>query len=185
MKDIKYKISFFSYWHTGGGNGISMEMDNAVIKDKNNLPYIGGKALKGLIKNSAQFIQKYQPKLVNEKFISEVFGEEDKSYENNKLIQNKFTSAHLREQVNYEFARSLFHKKHNTAIVKNKQAKPSSLRTMEATIPVELVACIENFTGDIEKLKLCFKALTKIGMKRFRGYGRCKVEIIENNAENV
>lgn len=182
MKDINYKITFYSYWHAGGKDGANKEVDNAVLKDKNNLPYIGGRTMKGLIKDGARFVNKYQPSLVSDDFIKTFFKEGDKKYEENETVENKFSSATLGFTIVKKKTHLLYHKKSNTAIEQDKQAKNSSLHTTEVTIPLTLMGRIENFTGDEKMLKLSIKAVKKLGEKRFKGLGRCKIEIIKNES---
>lgn len=182
MENIRYKITFYSYWHVGGKEGANMEVDTTPLKDKNGFPYIGGKTLKGLIKRGASYVTNYQKELVSQKFIRTVFGEQDQSYDNgsNNVIYNKFSSARLSPKIEKKYTGLLYHKKQYTALDHNKQAIAHSLRVIEATIPLELEASIENFTGNKEMLKISLKAVKKLGVKRFRGFGRCVFEIIEN-----
>ena len=45
---IDYTICFFSPWHCGSGTSAGADVDELVVKDKNGMPYIPGKTLKGL-----------------------------------------------------------------------------------------------------------------------------------------
>ena len=69
MKDLQYKIEFTSFWHTGSGLSSGTESDIVVIKDKNGLPYIPGKTLKGLLREAAETINNFDKKLVTSEFI--------------------------------------------------------------------------------------------------------------------
>lgn len=181
--DIEYKITFYSYWHAGGKDGANMEVDNTVLKDKNGMPYIGGKTMKGLIKDAARFVKNHKPTLVSDEFIKNVFGEEDNSYDKDENVKNNFGTAKLAKPIPSELAHLLFHKKSSTTIGDDKQAKHQSLRTTEVAVPLELVATIDNFTGDKPMLEYSLQALKKLGEKRFKGLGRCKVEIIKPENE--
>ncbi len=176
-KKITYRLQFNSYWHAGGKGGSTKEVDNAVLKDKNGLPYIGGKTMKGLIKDAANFINTYDKDLVSDAFMTTVFYEKDKAYINEDEVKNNFSSATLSPTISEAYAHLLFHKKSSTAIVTNKQAKKHSLRTTEVTVPLVLEGSIANFTGDDMMLENSFKALKKLGEKRFKGLGRCQIEI--------
>ena len=182
LTNLKYKITFFSYWHIGGKDGATMKVDNAVLKDKNGLPYIGGKTLKGLIRDGACFIISNQPTLIETKdFINVVFGKPDRTYsiENNKKHLNKFTSARIHQNLTKKLKGLLFHDKTSIEITDNKQAKNHSLRTMEQVMPVELYGTIENVEKSmIEEIGLCLSAVKKLGLKRNRGLGRCKIELL-------
>ena len=182
MKNISYTIKFYSYWHPGGKDGANPQIDNAVLKDKNNMPYIGGKTIKGLIKDGARFVNELNSSTISGDFIKNIFGEVDTDYKADKAAnpQNKFTSAVLKEKVKKEFAPLLYHTKERTALEADKQSKKHSLRTSEVVIPLELQGKIENFTGDKIMLELAMKAVKKLGEKRFRGLGRCEITIDKN-----
>ena len=49
---IDYTICFFSPWHCGSGTSAGADVDELVVKDKNGMPYIPGKTLKGLIREA-------------------------------------------------------------------------------------------------------------------------------------
>ena len=51
-KKIEYTITFLSDWHAGSGLSSGAEADAVVIKDSNNLPYLPGKTIKGLVKDA-------------------------------------------------------------------------------------------------------------------------------------
>ena len=142
------------------------------------MPYIGGKTIKGLIRDGAEFVKEHST-LIDDDFINNVFGKEDSDYQANKAAnpENKFTSAVLKEKINKEYAPLLYHTKERTALEADKQSKKHSLRTTEVVIPLELQGKIENFTDDESKLKLVMKAVKKLGEKRFRGLGRCEITI--------
>ncbi|MGL5562575.1 MAG: RAMP superfamily CRISPR-associated protein, partial [Tannerellaceae bacterium] len=52
--DIKYKIEFFTDWHCSSGLAAGSDVDLLVIKDRNNLPYVPGKTIKGLVKEAIE-----------------------------------------------------------------------------------------------------------------------------------
>ncbi len=179
--NVNYKITFFSFWHPGGKDGASMEIDNAVLKNKDGLPYIGGKTMKGLIRDAADFINKNHSSLVTKSFITKVFAEPDKKYsmDENNVQYNKFKSAQICQKIDKKYLSSLFHKKASIEIIENKQAKNQSLRTTELVIPVTLFGTIENYDKKyLDELKLSLSAVKKLGVKRTRGMGRCKIEIV-------
>lgn len=186
--DIEYTITFYSYWHPGGKDGANPQIDNAVLKNKNDLPYIGGRTIKGLIKDGARFINKHQPDLIGENFINRFFGEEDSDYdnENSANLKDRFTSATMKEKINPKYAQMLYHIKERTALDDEKQTINHALRTSEVVVPIELTGMIKNVNEvDEKKLELAMKAVKKLGEKRFRGLGRCKFEINSKQKSNV
>lgn len=54
--NIKYTIQFHTYWHCGSGLSAGAALDALVIKDKNGLPYVPGKTMKGLIREAVNEI---------------------------------------------------------------------------------------------------------------------------------
>ena len=50
--EIPYNITFHSNWHCDSGLASGAHLDALVIKDKNGMPYIPGKTLKGIIKEA-------------------------------------------------------------------------------------------------------------------------------------
>jgi len=133
--------------------------------------------MKGLIRDAADFVK---PLIEDNSFINKIFKEKDKKYGEEEKLENKFKSATLAYEIKKEYAHLLYHKKSSTKIIEDKQADNQSLRTTEVTIPLDLVGEIKNYTGEVKDLEICFKALKKLGEKRFKGLGRCKVEIINN-----
>ena len=85
---INYKITFLSDWHAGSGLGSGADADAVVIKDANNLPYLPGKTIKGLIKDSLLDIKEVQPEMMPKDFIKTHFGYEVRD-ENKKVIRTE------------------------------------------------------------------------------------------------
>lgn len=54
MKDLNIVIQIHSQWHCGSGLSAGADLDALVIKDPNNMPYIPGKTVKGLIKEAVE-----------------------------------------------------------------------------------------------------------------------------------
>ena len=54
MKTVKIKISLLGYWYIGTGHEAGAYADSIALKDRDNLPFIPGKTLKGMFRNSAQ-----------------------------------------------------------------------------------------------------------------------------------
>ena len=52
--NIHYRIDFFSDWHCGSGLSAGVDLDALVVKDKNELPFIPGKTIKGLVREAVE-----------------------------------------------------------------------------------------------------------------------------------
>ncbi len=179
---IKYTITFLSDWHAGSGLSSGAEADAVVIKDKQNLPYLPGKTIKGLLKDVLEDFTEVQPTLLNAEFIKTNFGK----YDDKKKITDQgtlfFSNAELAEnecqEITTEMSHFLYHNIASTSIGENGIANPGSLRTMEVCIPLTLVGYIDGVNkSDKEILEMGFRYLRHLGSNRNRGLGRCKIQI--------
>ena len=59
---IKYKIEFHTDWHCGSGLAAGADVDALVVKDKNGMPFIPGKTIKGLVREAVEEIRHIQEK---------------------------------------------------------------------------------------------------------------------------
>lgn len=188
MKDICYKITLFSEWHTGSGLSSGSDLDALVIKDKDKFPFIPGKTLKGLLKEAAEELCKLQGSEPEKSpFITKFFGYFDGKEIDTSTVHTKgaayFTDAVLSSSLKTQavgltdfFYRSMA----STAIAENGVAVKNSLRKIQTTIPCELYSKIfykdESFN---DELRLCMQWIKRLGQNRHRGLGRCEFEIIE------
>jgi CRISPR/Cas system CSM-associated protein Csm3 (group 7 of RAMP superfamily) len=183
-KKINYSISFLSEWHAGAGLSSGAEADSVVIKDKNNLPYLPGKTIKGLLKDALMDIQDVQPNSDVLSQINILFGNENKDKSTNSGILF-FSNAELPEiqknEISVEMSDYLYRIQAATKLNENGVAENGSLRTMEVTIPLDLEGYIsseEELTEQqIELLQKAMQWTRSIGVNRNRGLGRCQIQI--------
>ena len=64
-----YKVTFLDYWHLSSGLSAGAKLDSTVVRDKDGLPYISGKTIKGLLKEQS----------LNKEFLDICFGKEGQS----------------------------------------------------------------------------------------------------------
>jgi hypothetical protein len=57
MKTATLTIELFSWWHAGSGLGRGGDADALVIRDRDGLPYLPGKTLKGLLRDAVQLAE--------------------------------------------------------------------------------------------------------------------------------
>jgi CRISPR/Cas system CSM-associated protein Csm3 (group 7 of RAMP superfamily) len=179
---INYKIDLLTDWHVGSGLDSGADADLLVLKDERNLPYIPGKTVKGLLKDSLYEICKVT-NAVDEDKVNEVFGFE---VDNNKTTEGKtfFSNAELTEGEKQEISANslssfLYKNISSTKIESNGIAKKGSLRTIQVCIPVSLYGTINiesEKAGDI--FTAAFKWTRNLGVNRNRGLGRCKFILI-------
>lgn len=189
MKDLKYKIQFFSEWQCGSGLAAGADVDALAIKDKEGLPYVPGKTMKGLIREALETL--YDMRGDDKSSLVKLFGNsKDKSNitkETDKVSfmekgEAFFTNASL-DSATYSkikenhAAKYLYRSIASTSIEDNGIAEQHSLRKIETVIPVTLhgeIKCIpEGLGGEIEK---ALHFIKRIGSGRNRGLGRCNIE---------
>ena len=147
-------IKFFDYWHISSGESAGVLYDATVLKDENGFAYIGGKTIKGLVKDAMKYIDDKYP-------LKEQFSNLELPLLTKKKIEK-----------NKEF---LYKKISSTAIDSNtKMAKDHSLRDIEVVVPITLYGELENI-GDKEKILKALKLIKRAGLNRNRGLGRCEV----------
>jgi CRISPR/Cas system CSM-associated protein Csm3 (group 7 of RAMP superfamily) len=194
--NIVYKVKIFSEWHCGSGFSAGADVDSLCIKDKNNLPYIPGKSLKGLLKESAKYFYTFDKSNPEEwiNFIKDCFG--ISAATKHKLTENKintksvkgncyFSNAELTTELKKKIIKNdnngfLYRKISSTALDNNGITKEHSLRKIEVTIPLVLFAQITNIPEKYyDNMVKCLKFVKRLGASRNRGLGRCKLSVLK------
>lgn len=186
MKDLTYSISFHAQWHCGSGLSAGADVDALVIKDKDSLPYVPGKTIKGLIREAVEDLLFFTGS-PDDKLVRKVFGHI--SAENEKEISKGeafFTNAELNhDEKTYilcnNLVKFLYLTKAATEINNKGVAEDHSLRRIETTVPCTLYGKILNVDDDMTSLMTKAAGLIKrIGVNRNRGLGRCTFKIWED-----
>ncbi len=185
MKDIKYQIEFHSPWHCGSGLSAGADLDALVIKDKDGLPYIPGKTLKGLIREAVENIEQFSG-LSHEDLVIQVFGNSDHdNMDETRKGEAFFTNAELEESQRIYILQNnltsfLYDSVSSTAIDEQGIAKKHSLRRREVTVPCKLFASI-HFVDDklYPTIIKAFSMIKRLGTNRSRGLGRCTISEIK------
>lgn len=207
MIQIIYRVKMYSYWHIGSGDGGGVYADQICLKDAQGFPYIPGKTMKGLFRDVAESMAQYSVWL-DEDFITDVFGIKAESspgshtddsrsvagkwHFSDVLVPSEMVTAlmdEIRQSTKVEAINEgspheyLFARMSSTSL-KNGVAKDHSLRTIQVTLPIELVGTIESFHSEIGEAnaldvfdKLC-KGVKFLGAGRTRGLGRCDIRLI-------
>lgn len=176
MSTIKYEIEFFSNWHCGSGLAAGADVDALVIKDKEGLPYIPGRTIKGLLREAATILS------ADNKIIGTIFGISGDE-EGHQTGCSFFGSATLpiaesRYIVEQGLISHLFQTFASTSIDENGIAKDNSLRKIETVVPCKLDGEILNVPDGSEQiLEDAMHYIKRMGTGRNRGYGRCKISI--------
>lgn len=179
---IVYEIEFFSDWHLSSGLSVAGDVDAAVIKTEDNMPYIPGKTLKGMLRHAADSILAYSKEYegINKAFVEKVFGlKTAPNDEVEKTGQCFFSNAYLPDDLQSAIKQKqqqdfLYRKISSTAIDAKGIAQNQTLRKIEVCIPLVLSAYIADVAEEDEaKIKLLFQLVKRMGLQRHRGFGRC------------
>ena len=176
MSTIKYEIEFFSNWHCGSGLAAGADVDSLVIKDKNGLPYIPGRTLKGLLRDAATILS------ADNDILSTVFGvsgdNEDHMPGCAFFGNATLSAAEYQYIVEQGLVSHLYQSFASTSIDENGIAKDHSLRKIETVVPCKLEGKILNIPDGAEHiLEDAMRYIKRMGTGRNRGLGRCKITI--------
>lgn len=180
--DITYTIRFFSRWHCGSGLSAGADVDNLVIKDKNGMPFIPGKTVKGLVREAAENYLCLSHDTGHAEILTAAFGSEAGSsatgttgcmhFGNAVLEQKEYTAIVAAKAQEY-----LYDKLTTTAIGADGTAKDFSLRSMEVTVPCTLHGQITDVPEELAAvIENSFGLVKRVGQKRNRGLGRCDMK---------
>lgn len=194
--NMDYKIEFFSNWHCGSGLAAGADVDALVVKDKDGLPYVPGRTIKGLLRDAATELGYAEDSIIK------VFGKDAKQDGKGVKQDDKdakqdgkdgeqysqagcafFSNAELSKHeaakiVKGQLAPYLYQTFASTAIDDNGIAKDGSLRRIETVVPCTLYGSISGIDGTDEKmLTEAMMYIKRMGTGRNRGYGRCKLSI--------
>jgi len=177
---IEYKIKFLDYWHISSGKSGGALYDMLVLKDKNKLPYIPGRTIKGLVRDNA-----FQLGLLTINDDKEEFNDKDleKCLGNDKVAgECYFSNLYLDEKeknsiVSNNLQNFLYDRLTFTALNEKKVAKDDSLREFEVVIPISLEGYVDVCEECKEKIKNLLKMIKRAGLDRRRGLGRCEIII--------
>lgn len=196
--NITYTLKFYSEWHCGSGLAAGADLDALVIKDKNKLPYVPGKTIKGLVREAVENILSFKSGInaENKELFIRTFGnaddedwnmlkddsEKDKEKKEDRMRKSEtfFTNAELDDALKKIIIREklepyLYRAVSSTAINENGVAKEYSLRRMETVVPCELTGKIVDVPDEFaEFVKGGLKYIKRLGQNRNRGLGRCE-----------
>lgn len=185
MNDIKYKITFSTDWHCGSGLAAGADVDALVIKDKERLPYVPGKTMKGLVREAVELLAQVDSKnRIEEKEIVKAFGSLDDKEKNEQgcmFFGNAELAKQEREAIaSHHAQRFLYRTIASTAIQENGIAQEHSLRKMEVAVPCEVIGSIKDIPDTLlTPIENGLKMIKRLGQNRNRGLGRCNISIID------
>jgi hypothetical protein len=185
MKNTVYlDMHIMSFWHAGSGMGRGADVDALVLKGEDNLPYLPGRTVKGLLREGLLSCE--EAGVVSSGRTNELFGTPSKPGDPGGSVQGllRFEDARLSEEERCwlaspegaEDAANLYVPFASTRLDDKGMAEDKTLRTIELAIPLKLEALIKGpedgaWVEDLRKACLLVRAL---GSHRNRGLGRCK-----------
>jgi len=190
------EITLYSYWHAGSGEGRSADADALVLKDRDGLPWLPGRTLKGLLRDAVRSCEDVGA--VPSGAAAFLFGRETREGEPDGSVPGRLRvgNAVLSEEVRAAIACSeekagLYDTFASTRIDAEGIAEDKTLRTIELTVPVTLWAEVSLLAPDVAKsgapddgseglaeewfsvLEKSCGVLRRLGSGRNRGLGRC------------
>lgn len=188
MTKLKLTFDIHSYWHVGSGEEGGAYADNLCLKNHLGLPYLPGRAIKGLLRSAFELAEQnnwFTSKKADTQSLSKlVFGQEGESLSDQGCLI--IDSAELSEGERAYFEQypshtiQLFDVHFSTAIDgETGSAKQGSLRSLEVALPMRLISEVEVNTmcGEYSKdeiadfVRQVAPLITQLGAKRHRGYG--------------
>lgn len=193
------KISFqmLSYWRVGTGEESGSALDAVCARDKDGLPYIPGRQVRGLFREAAtdaiglNWIDAHETDLFGSRQSATADTASDDAHDTNagtlRFENASFPTAEKAALIgNTELSRRLFEIKRATAINRETgTAKNRSLRAEEVAIPMTLIAEVTGMHGAPDgwerHLSESAPLIRAIGNGRNRGLGRVIVTCNEKS----
>jgi len=184
MHHARFNINLLDLWLFGSGRGEGAHIDSTPLLDAKGLPYVPGRAIKGLLRDATLDLLSLQASCETNRQLTELFGTrevEGQTRHNTQPGRLRFTNAHLPPALvaellaNRSAVKGLFHDLRATAIDDNTgTARDHTLRSIRAVVPMRLEA--ELSSSEVQDFELIRKAahlVTAVGAHRSRGLGRC------------
>lgn len=192
MKSIVVELQFHSPWHVSSGKGGGPAVDATVVKTSEGLPYVPGRAVKGLLRDAVGVAEANGA--IASGTMARLFGTDLDEAPVDELPARyatspgslRFRSATLpetwREAALTEpgWAAEFFDVVAATAL-EDGVALAGSLRTKEVVVPMRLTCEIEGPGDDdwVAPLREAMPLVRAAGAGRHRGYGRLTMQIAE------
>lgn len=189
-KILQYKIDFFSSWHCGSGLSAGADVDALVVRDRDGLPYVPGKTVKGLVREAVEDFLAFRKE--DTRIVADLFGNaEDRNNlpqdEEGKMKQGilffsnaEFQSEQKQIILDEQLKPFLFDSVAATRIAEDGIAMPHSLRRIQVVLPCTLYGQILDVPEESKiLLQQAVKLIKRMGLARNRGLGRCSFTIME------
>ncbi len=191
---MRLKISILSYWHAGSGFGRGADADALVLKDRQGLPYLPGRSVKGLLREGMQTCE--DSGIVPAGRTGALFG--FAAQEGNPAASVPgllaVSDAQLpraeREWLSSGQGKgdrqAMYDVLASTSLDDQGLARDRTLRTIEVCVPLELTAEVTGPAGGWKDdlYKAC-TVIRGLGCHRNRGLGRCRFSLQEEGVSHA
>jgi len=164
---LKYELKFYDYWHISSGLSAGAKLDSSVIKDGDELPYVAGKIIKGLVREMAELLEDCE-------FVRECFGEEGAATGECYFSNAVLDESAAKQIKSNDLQDNLYDIIASTKIGENGIAEDKSLREIEVVIPLTLYGEIRDIPNQryFEAMQKSLEMIKRMGLNRNRGLGR-------------
>ena len=186
MHHARLDINILDLWLFGSGRGEGAHIDSTPLLDAKGLPYVTGRAVKGLLRDAARellLLQSPGEQQGSERVTARLGpGEEHgQTRHNTQPGRLQFTDARLPAALanalcaNRQTIKGLFHDIRATAIDDSTgTASAHTLRSIRAVVPMQLQAELSSSAAeDFVLIRQAAHLVTALGAHRSRGMGRC------------
>lgn len=191
----------------GRGDGVAGLVDTEVQHDEYGCPYLGGRALKGLLVNECADLRAALPDTIRprwEEAAQHLFGSPGSTLGDNALLS--ISDAQLPEDLRRAIVRDVVREQNpvkreeiletltvlrrQTAIDESGVAKEGSLRTLRMILRETPFEATLHFTeeptdDDLALLAACIKAFRRAGTGLTRGRGRLTAELLNSSRQPI
>ncbi len=183
----------------GRGDGVAGLVDAEIEHDECGLPFLRGRALKGLLREECENILFLTTSKLFEDAAKNLFGiggsslnEDAKMHVGNAVLPPELKNAvkfqiHEDKLTSREILNSLTAIRRQTAMTEKGTAKENSLRSMRVVLRNTILTADLHFREDfapdsneIVLLGVCCRALQRAGLGRNRGRGKIETKLIHN-----
>lgn len=186
--NIDFDIILHSYWHCGSGLAAGADVDSLVVKDRNGMPYIPGKTVKGLLRDvTEEYLSLTSQVDCCKDAFGDLFGyaaDDSKDIEMRRspsfFSNAALCDAEYNSIVYGKYSEHMYKSVSSTAIGKDGIAEKHSLRKTEVVVPCTLHGTITDVPDTMCDILIKAAGMIKqLGTSRSRGLGRCTITLIK------
>lgn len=184
------KIDIQSYWHPGTGSGRGSDVDAVTHRDRDGLPLLPGKTLKGILRDAVSRWEQFTKTNNAPSLAEQLFGagaDADEKWSGSVRVSDAVLADDIRYYLleDKNLVTGLYRSIHATAIEHDTgTAVNKSLRGIEVVVPLTLYATLDEAPNAPHKVTNWQKTIEQslgliqaIGAHRTRGLGRAVVTL--------